>query len=227
MPASVGLIELVVVACGIMPAVAKVETWRQEGPAAFAKCRREGVVISDSGRVRLGHALSSLGSLAAERVWDLAQTPDGVLYAATGDAGKVFRREAKADAPWTVAYDSKDTQVLSLAVLPDGTVYAGTGPHGQIVNLSDPKHPASSSRPESSIHLGPRGRRPRKLVRGHRPGRAALEAAGRRRVVALLRQQGDSPALPGDRPGRSGLCRRRWRGLDLPGVARRQGNDPL
>ena len=44
-------------------AVAKVETWRQEGPAAFAKCRRDGVVISDGGRVRLGHALSSLGSL--------------------------------------------------------------------------------------------------------------------------------------------------------------------
>jgi WD40 repeat protein len=137
-----------VVACGTMPAVAKVETWRQEGPAAFAKCRREGVVISDSGRVRLGHALSSFGSLAAERVWDLAQTPDGVLYAATGDAGKVFRREAKGDAAWTVAYDSKDTQVLSLAVLPDGTVYAGTGPHGQIVNLSDPKHPASSPDPK-------------------------------------------------------------------------------
>ena len=141
-------LSIVVVASGVMPAVAKVETWRQEGPTAFAKCRREGVVISDSGRVRLGHALSNVGSLAAERVWDLAQTPDGVLYAATGDAGKVFRRELKGDAPWTVAYDSTDTQVLSLAVLPDGTVYAGSGPHGQIVNLSDPKHPTSSPGPK-------------------------------------------------------------------------------
>jgi hypothetical protein len=139
---------VVVVACGSTRAEAKVETWRQEGPAAFAKCRREGVVISDSGRVRLGHALSTLGSLAAERVWDLAQTPDGFLYAATGDAGKVFRREAKGDAPWTVAYDSKDTQVLSLAVVPDGTVYAGTGPHGQVINLTDPNHPVSSLDPK-------------------------------------------------------------------------------
>jgi hypothetical protein len=139
---------VVVVACGATRAEAKVETWRQEGPAAFAKCRREGVVISDSGRVRLGHALSTLGSLAAERVWDLAQTPDGFLYAATGDAGKVFRREAKGDAPWTVAYDSRDTQVLSLAVVPDGTVYAGTGPHGQVINLTDPNHPVSSLDPK-------------------------------------------------------------------------------
>src|SRR6516162_6033158 len=39
-------------------AAAKVETWRQEGPSAFAKARREGVVISDNGRVRLGHSVS-------------------------------------------------------------------------------------------------------------------------------------------------------------------------
>jgi hypothetical protein len=141
-------IAALVVACCIIPAMAKVETWRQEGPAAFAKCRREGVVISESGRVRLGHALSTLGSLAAERVWDLAQTADGVLYAATGDGGKVFRREAKGDAPWTVAYDSPDTQVLSLVVLPDGTVWAGTGPHGQIVNLSNATRPVSSPDPK-------------------------------------------------------------------------------
>jgi hypothetical protein len=127
---------------------AKVETWRQDGPTAFAKCHREGVVISDNGRVRLGHALAPLGSLAAERVWDLAQTRDGTVYAATGDAGKVFRREARADASWSLVYDSSDTQVLSLVVLADGTVYGGTGPNGNVVNLSDPKHPASRPSPK-------------------------------------------------------------------------------
>ncbi len=130
------------------PAVAKVETWRQEGPAAFAKFHREGVVISDNGRVRLGHALAPLGSLTAERVWDLAQTRDRFLYAATGDAGKVFRREPKVDAPWTLVHDSTDSQALSLAVLADGTVYAGTGPNGQVVNVSDPRHPASRPSPK-------------------------------------------------------------------------------
>lgn len=131
-----------------MPAVAKVETWRQEGPAAFAKFHREGVVISDNGRVRLGHALAPLGSLTAERVWDLAQTRDRFLYAATGDAGRVFRREPKVDAPWTLVHDSTDSQALSLAVLADGTVYAGTGPNGQVVNVSDPRHPASRPSPK-------------------------------------------------------------------------------
>ena len=46
-------------------------------------------------------------------------------------------------------------------------------------------------------------------------------------MVAGLRQQGDPPALRGDRAGRLDLRRQRWRGLDLPGVARRQGDDPL
>jgi hypothetical protein len=126
---------------------AKVETWRQEGPGAFAKARREGVVISDNGRVRLGHSVSMLGALSTERVWDLATVRSGILYAATGDQGKVFRFEPKPDARWTVVHDSPDTQALSLAVGPDETVYAGTGPSGQVVNITDPAHRASRPSP--------------------------------------------------------------------------------
>ncbi|HZW32992.1 MAG TPA: hypothetical protein VFF52_19915, partial [Isosphaeraceae bacterium] len=55
-------------------ALAKVETWRQEGPAAFTKCHRESVVVSDNGRVRLAQAVTAVGSLSAGRVWDLART---------------------------------------------------------------------------------------------------------------------------------------------------------
>jgi hypothetical protein len=128
---------------------AKLETWREEGPGAFAKAHREGLVVTDNGRVRLGHTLASLGSLAAERVWDLARDGEGAVYAATGDSGKVFRREPKADAPWTVVFDSADSQVLCLVVCPDGTIFAGTGPNGQVVNLSDPKHP--TARPDAKV----------------------------------------------------------------------------
>src|SRR5262249_28289208 len=77
------------------PALAKVETWRQEGPSAFAKSHRESVVISDNGRVRLGHAVAPVGSLGAARVWDLARMRDGTVLAATGDSGQVFRRSSK------------------------------------------------------------------------------------------------------------------------------------
>jgi hypothetical protein len=127
---------------------AKVETWRQEGSSAFAKCHRESVVISDTGRVRLGQSVAPVGTLTAARVWDLARMRDGSILAATGDSGQVFRREAKADRPWTVLYDSPDSQVLSLVTCPDGTVFAGTGPTGQVVNLTDPKRPASRPDPK-------------------------------------------------------------------------------
>src|SRR3954452_13710037 len=109
-------------------AVGKLETWRQETASAFTKGHREGVVVSEHGRVRLGQSLSPIEKLDANRVWDLVRTPDGTVYAATGDDGKVFRREAKDDASWSVAYDAPDTQALSLAVLPEGRVVVGTGP---------------------------------------------------------------------------------------------------
>jgi hypothetical protein len=127
---------------------AKVETWRQEGPGAFAKAHREGVVISDTGRVRLGHALAPLGAIGVERVWDLARTREGILLAATGDGGKVMGREPKAGATWSTVFDSNDSQVLSLVVTPAGISYAGTGPTGQVVNLTDSKHPASRPDPK-------------------------------------------------------------------------------
>ena len=63
-------------------------------------------------------------------------------------AGKVLGREPKADATWSVVYDSSDSQVLSLVVTPAGISYAGTGPNGQVVNLTDPKHPASRPDPK-------------------------------------------------------------------------------
>jgi hypothetical protein len=133
---------------GLPGSAAKVETWRQEGAGAFAKAHRESVVLSDNGRARLGHAIEPFGSCAAERVWDLARLSAGTLFAATGDAGKVFRRDRTPDAPWTIAYDSGDTQALSLAVCPDGSVFVGTGPTGQVVNLTDPAHHASRPDPK-------------------------------------------------------------------------------
>jgi hypothetical protein len=129
---------------------AKDETWRQDGATAFAKVRRESIVISDSGRARLGHAITAVGKLNAERVWDLARLPSGAILAATGDSGKVFRFDPAAGekADWTTAFDSVDSQVLALAVRVDETVFAGTGPGGQVVNLTDPKHPASRPDPK-------------------------------------------------------------------------------
>ena len=132
------------------PAQAKLEIWRQEGSAAFSKYHRQRVVISDQGRVRLGQELRSTGRLPAERVWDLARSKDGSVFAATGDLGKVFRQASKAQAgaDWTVVLDAADTQALSLAATPEGKVFVGTGPSGQVIEVTDPGHPASKPDPK-------------------------------------------------------------------------------
>ncbi len=126
---------------------AKVETWRQEGATAFAKGHREDVVISDSGRVRLAQAIRPTARVDAVRVWDLARSADGSIFAATGNEGKVFRRGREGD--WSVAFDAADSQALALAVTPDGKVFVGTGPGGLLVEVTDPKHP--TSRPDPKV----------------------------------------------------------------------------
>ncbi|MEO6810520.1 MAG: hypothetical protein ABI353_15500, partial [Isosphaeraceae bacterium] len=139
-------ISLFLASCSTLRA-AKVETWRHDTPSSFARAKAERVVVSDAGRVRLGREVAPLAAgLDAAHVWDLLQLETGVVYAATGDAGKVFRREGQGG--WSVAFDADDTQVFSLAALPDGRVFAGTGPSGQVVDLTDPKHPASRPDPD-------------------------------------------------------------------------------
>ncbi len=130
-----------VLALASLPALAKLETWRQDTSAAFAKGRRDRVVIADSGRVRLGRALRGTDKLDAARVWDLARSTRGVIYAATGDSGQVYRREG--DGAWSLAHDGQDSQALALAATADGRVFAGTGPTGRLVEVSDPNALAS------------------------------------------------------------------------------------
>ncbi len=165
---------------------------------AFTKSHREGVVVSDNGRVRLGHALSPLGAISVDRVWDLARTREGILLAATGDAGKVLGREPKPGAAWNVVYDSGDSQVLSLVVTPGGISYAGTGPTGQVVNLTDPKHPVS--RPDPKVQyiwdLACDGQG--NLLAATGPSGQLWNVATDGRW-SLFRQQGPH-CVPGDRP---------------------------
>ncbi|SIO63172.1 hypothetical protein SAMN05444166_7263 [Singulisphaera sp. GP187] len=136
---------------GLPPALGKLETWRQETSSAFVKGHRERVVVSENGRVRLGQSLTDVEKIDAARVWDLARKPDGTTYAATGDEGKVFRREPKESAAWTVAYDAADSQALAVDVLPDGHVFVGTGPTGLIVDVTDADKPVTTPRLDPDV----------------------------------------------------------------------------
>ena len=81
---------VIVVACGASLAVAKVEPGGKRGRRLCQMSPRRSGHLRQWASPAGPCSLSNLGSLAAERAVDLAQTPDGFLYAATGDAGKVF-----------------------------------------------------------------------------------------------------------------------------------------
>ena len=112
---------------------AKVKVWHQHTAASFDKAKFSKAVVSSEGVLSLSRQLKPLANPGASNVWALAENKDGVLYAATGDDGKIFRVDGDECKP---VYTGKDSQVLSLAAADDGSVYAGTGPGGRIVRIT-------------------------------------------------------------------------------------------
>ena len=196
---------------------------RRPSPSAH----RESVVISDNGRVRLGHAVSPVGTLGAARVWDLARTRDGSLLAATGDSGQVFRREAEAR--------RRLDRVLRLGRLagalaghcPDGTIFAGTGPNGQVVNLTDPKHPASRPDPKVQYIWDLAADSQGNLYAATGPDGQFWKRSREGRWSLLYDSKSTHLLCVAIGPDGSGLRGQRWRRTDLSGPAGRQGDDPL
>src|SRR5881227_2644976 len=91
---------------------AKIKVWHQYTQAQFEKAKFHDAVISNEGVIRLSRQLKPLANLAAAHVWSVVEDKQGVLYAATGDEGKLWRVTAEgAD----IVYTSKDSEVLSLA----------------------------------------------------------------------------------------------------------------
>jgi outer membrane protein assembly factor BamB len=112
---------------------AKVKVWHQHTQAQFDKGKFSKAVVSSEGVLRLSRQLQALASPGAANVWSLAETPQGVLYAATGDEGKIFRVEGDGCKEVSAG---KDSQVLSLAAADDGSIYAGTGPGGKLLRIT-------------------------------------------------------------------------------------------
>ena len=77
---------------------------------------------------------------------------------------------------WSVVYDASEPTFQAhssrWSSRPDGISYAGTGPSGQVVNLTDPKHPASRPDPRSSTS-GTWRAISRATCGGNRPERAS------------------------------------------------------
>jgi hypothetical protein len=134
MPYRLSLIALVILLCNAASGeAAKVKVWHHHGQASYDKAKFNRAVISSEGVLTLSRQLKLLAGPGVSNVWALAESTGGVLFAATGDEGKIFRIDADG---WKEVYAAKDNQVLSLTAGEEGVVYAGTGPGGRVIRLS-------------------------------------------------------------------------------------------
>jgi outer membrane protein assembly factor BamB len=108
---------------------AQPQFWRIEGARDFLQGDTEGVSVDSEGRLRIAPASRLLHDPAAPNVWALAVGPEGVLYAGTGNEGKVFRLQ---DGKATLFYDAAELEVHALAQGPDGRLYVATSPDGRV-----------------------------------------------------------------------------------------------
>src|SRR5205085_9425482 len=103
-------------------------------PGHYEKAHLEHAVISSEGALRLSRRLKPLAELDAAHVWAVAEDGHRNLYIATGNEGKLYKLNCAGMV--SVAFESKDSEILCVAAAPDGGVYAGTGPGGHIVHVA-------------------------------------------------------------------------------------------
>src|SRR5438132_1322736 len=112
---------------------AKVKVWDQHAPAGFDKAQFQQAVVSSEGVIRLGRRLRPFADLDVSHVWDIVEVKDGVLFAAAGDEGKVYK--IAADGKASVVYADEASRPFCLAPAGDDAVFVGAGPNGQILRV--------------------------------------------------------------------------------------------
>ena len=112
---------------------AKVKVWDQHAPSHYEKAQFQQAVVSSEGVIRLGRRLKPFADLDAAHVWDLVEVKDGVLFAAAGDEGKVYK--ISSDGKSSIVYADDQSRPFCLAAAGDDAVYVGAGPHGQILRV--------------------------------------------------------------------------------------------
>jgi len=111
--------------------------WEMTSFSDFVKGKFDGVSLGRDGRLSLAPKLDTLFTSEQPVIWSVASGPDGALYAATGNRGRVFRIEQGGAAKlfWT----ADRPEVFAIAVDSKGIVYAASSPDGKIYRIENGK----------------------------------------------------------------------------------------
>ena len=89
----------------------------------------EGLSVDSSGRLSLAPQTTAGPDLGAPAVWSVAVDASGVLFAGTGNDGRILRIDNRASVTF---YDAAEPEVQALTFGPDGRLFAATNPDGKI-----------------------------------------------------------------------------------------------
>src|SRR6185369_14943363 len=111
--------------------------WEMTSYADFIKGKFTGISLSREGRLTLAPKIDTVFSSDQPVIWAVAEAPGGVLYAATGHRGRIYRidKTGKSTLYWT----AEQPEIFALTVDTSGAVYAGTSPDGKVYRIENGK----------------------------------------------------------------------------------------
>jgi hypothetical protein len=132
--------------------------WEMNSYNDFIRGRFTGISLSREGRLSLAPKLDTIFTSDQPVIWSVAEAPDGSLYAATGNRGRVYRIDpaGKSSLLWT----AEQPEVFAIAVDQAGIVYAGTSPDGKVYRIEGgtvTEYFAPNARYIWSLAVGPDG----------------------------------------------------------------------
>jgi hypothetical protein len=111
--------------------------WEVTGFSDFLKGHMRGLSLTADGLLRPGPALKWTATLEQPAAWSVAPAPDGGVFAATGNQGRVLH--VGADGKVTTIWSAEQSQVFALCVTPQGVLYAGSSPNGGLYRIENGK----------------------------------------------------------------------------------------
>ncbi|HVJ26200.1 MAG TPA: hypothetical protein VM493_01620, partial [Vicinamibacterales bacterium] len=108
--------------------------WTVGTQADFLEGDVQDLSIDSDGRMLLGPSASVVAETAAPFLWTLHAGADGVLWAGSGNEGKLLR--IGKDGKVATHFDAGELEVHAVAPAPDGALYVGTSPDGRIYHVA-------------------------------------------------------------------------------------------
>ena len=111
--------------------------WEMNSYQDFIRGRFQGLSLTRDGRLTVAPKIDTLFASDQPVVWSLAESREGVVYAATGHRGRLYQIDKSGGSKllWT----ADQPEIFALAVDAAGAVYAGTSPDGKVYRIQQGK----------------------------------------------------------------------------------------